>query len=525
MSRSRLLLLMSVAIPLSACGADDVASPGEGNIVIVTPSTPAPPPPPPPPSPTGARFEAITPAANCPTGTANDGTIDGDDDGSVDFRICRLAGTITGTQTLRKLDGVIYSLAGRVDVGVDMGGNGTAAGGVRGVLNIDPGVVIIGAGTSDFLVVQRGSAINAIGTASQPIVFTARANFQNDVSGSGSVNNDSIGLFGGIVILGRAPINDCDAAGAAGGDADCQTAIEGTTGAFYGGNRPNDSSGTLRYVQVRYPGFEVSDGNELNGISMGGVGNGTEVSYVQVHNSSDDGIEWFGGTVDGDHLVITGADDDSLDVDLGYTGTNQFVIVRQRTAGGDHYIEADSKFDDLPRSFPTFANFTFYGGGGTGDRGVLLREGIGGNYLNGVIVGKNQCLDIDDAETVNDGSPNFQSVVLDCATPFTDDGNITVATIRTLFNLGDNNNENFNNSLISGFINGAAEDAVTAFIYSSGDKNGGTIDPADLQDVSYIGAVDQGATPWTQDWTCGIAGSDAQGTDAQSSCLVTPFYG
>ncbi|WP_218135079.1 hypothetical protein [Parasphingopyxis algicola] len=517
MSRTRIMLMMSAAIPLAACGADDVASPGEGNIVVVTPSTPAPPPPPPPPSgpaPSTERFASITPAADCPMGTTNDGTIDGDDDGTVDFRICRIGGTITGTVRLEKLDGVVYSLNGRVDVGVDVGGDGLAAGGTQGILNIDPGVVVIGAGTADFLVVQRGSQLNAIGTQTQPITFTARANFQNETDGSGTVNEDSIGLFGGLVILGRAPINDCDGT-ATGGAADCQTEIEGTSGAFYGGDQAADDSGTLRYVQVRYPGFEVSTGNELNGISLGGVGSGTEISYVQVHNSSDDGFEWFGGTVNGDHLVVTGADDDSLDVDSGYVGVNQFIIVRQRAAGGDHFIEADSRFDDLPRSDPTFANFTFYGGGGSTDFGVLIREGIGGQYWNGVITGSAECLNVADQETIDDGMPDFQSVVIDCPTAFGSEGDISAADIQTLFNMGANNDASFTTSLTDGFVNGPNEDAVTAFT-----------DPS-IDTVDYIGAVDQAAaTPWTQDWTCGLFGSDDQDTgSATLSCLVTPFYG
>ena len=519
MSRTRILLMMSAAIPLAACGADDVASPGEGNIVVVTPTAPAPPgppaPPPPPPPPAGTpdRFDSVTPAADCPMGTTNTGTIDGDDDGTVDFRVCQASGTITGSLTLQRLDGVVYSLGGRVDVGVDVGGDGMAAGGTQGILNIDPGVVVIGAGTADFLVVQRGSQLNAIGTQTRPIVFTARANFQNETDGSGTVNADSIGLFGGLVILGRAPINDCDGT-ATGGAADCQTEIEGTSGAFYGGDQAADDSGTLRYVQVRYPGFEVSQGNELNGISLGGVGSGTEFSFVQVHNSSDDGIEWFGGTVNGDHIVVTGADDDSLDIDSGYVGVNQFIIVRQRAAGGDHFIEADSRFDDLPRSDPTLANFTFYGGGGATDFGILLREGIGGQYWNGVVTGSPECLNIDDQETVDDGMPDFQSVVIDCAVAFGTEGNITPAQIETIFNMGANNDASFTNSLTDGFVNGSAEDAVTAFT-----------DPS-IMTVDYIGAVDQGAaTPWTQDWTCGLFGSDEQDTgDALLSCLVTPFY-
>lgn len=522
MPRTRLLLLLSTAaIPLAACGADDVASPGEGGIVVVVPPgppapTPPPPPPPPGPTPTGARFENVDPADSCPMGTTDDGTLDGDQDGTVDFRVCQITGTITGNYTLEQIDGLVYSLGGRVDVGVDVGGDGNAADGAPGVLTVEPGVVVIGAGTADYLVVQRGSRLEAAGTEDQPIVFTARANLQ------GNVNPNSIGLFGGLVILGRGPINDCDSGNPAGGTADCQTEIEGTTGAFYGGDQPNDDSGTLRYVQVRYPGFEVSTGNELNGISLGGVGDGTEMSHIQVHNSSDDGIEWFGGTVDGDHLVFTGNDDDSIDIDNGYTGGLQFLIVRQRDGGGDHYVESDSRFDNTPRSAPTLSNFTFYGGGGAAgaDNGHLLREGIGGNYLNGIIADKVNCVDVDNQETVDDGQPTFNSVVLACTNAFADDGDITVATIDTLFNMGSANDVGFTVSLTNGFVNGANESGVTATDPTAFD--------ADLVAVDYIGAVEEGATEdtvWTANWTCGVFGSDPQDeADPLDSCLVTPYY-
>jgi hypothetical protein len=247
---------------------------------------------------------------------------------------------------------------------------------------------------------------------------------------------------------------------------------------------------------------------------MGGVGDATEVSYVQVHNSSDDGIEWFGGTVNGDHLLITGADDDSFDIDSGFVGTLQFLIAAQRAAGGDHYIEADSKFDDLPRSDPTLANFTFYGGGGSTDHGILLREGIGGQLWNGIVTDKPECLNISNAETVADGVPDFQSVVLDCPTAFGDEGDQMAATIQSLFNMGANNNSAFTVSLTNGFVNGPNEDGVTAF------------NDASIDAVTYIGAVDMSAaTPWTQDWTCGVFGSDDQDTgDSLLSCLVTPYY-
>src|SRR5690606_3447388 len=107
--------------------------------------------------------------------------------------------------------------------------------------------------------------------------------------------------------------------------------VEGASGAFYGGDQPNDNSGTFRYLIVKHSGFEVAPNVELNGITFAGVGAGTTAEYIQVHNSSDDGIEWFGGTMNAKHLVMTGISDDSLDWASGFRGNLQHVLVVQAT--------------------------------------------------------------------------------------------------------------------------------------------------------------------------------------------------
>ena len=129
-----------------------------------------------------------------------------------------------------------------------------------------PGVTIFASSGNDYLVVNRGSRINAIGTAAQPIIFTARANVE------GTATDASQGLWGGIILLGRAPISDCNTA-VPGGSANCQQVIEGTTGSLYGGALATDNSGTLQFVQIRYSGFAIAPGNELQGLTLGGVGN------------------------------------------------------------------------------------------------------------------------------------------------------------------------------------------------------------------------------------------------------------
>ena len=321
MPKFRALLLLSVALPLAACGPNDVASPGEGTIVV---PPPAPTPPPPPPPPGGG-----TPAASCPAGTTDRGVI------ASAFRNCEISGRINDDTTIQRLPGVIYSISGPVNVGTDVGGGGALAGGDPVTLTIQAGVTVFASSGNDYLVVNRGSRLLAVGTPTLPIIFTARSNVE------GTATDQSHGLWGGIILLGRAPISDCNTA-VPGGDVNCQQVIEGTTSSLYGGNLATDNSGQLQYVQIRYSGFAIAPGNELQGLTLGGVGNNTTIDHIQIHNSSDDGIEIFGGRPNLKHLVITGADDDNLDTDLGYRGTIQFVIsVQKPTGDGDSVIEAD----------------------------------------------------------------------------------------------------------------------------------------------------------------------------------------
>lgn len=495
MSFFRNLLLASTLIPLAACGADDVASPGEGTIVNPPPA------PAPTPSPTPTPGGGSGPAASCPAQTVDRGVL-------ADNRVCEISGTITGNRLIQRVDGVIYQLAGRVQVGTDRGADPSnpLPGSEAGTLTIDPGVVLFGSGGLDFLIVNRGSQLIAEGTANNPIVFTSRQNIE------GAATDNSIGQFGGLVILGRAPIQRCNQPNVPGGSVDCQSQVEGTTG-LYGGATANDSSGRIRYVQVRYPGFQVSEGNELNGITLAGVGSGTTFDHVQVHNSSDDGIEWFGGTVNGSHLVLTGNDDDSLDTDFGYKGANQFVLVVQRASGGDHVIEADTtgNGNSTPRSYPKFANFTAVGRAGASD-GWRLRGGTDYAIVNTVLANSAICLDIDEEVTMQTtgpdeaGPPSFRSVHFSCATAFRDEADVPASAIAAIFG-GNNNVANGTSSLQSVFVNGPNETAVTA------------TDPTSFstffQFAPYIGAVRDAGDLWFLGWTCGLGFTTP-------SCTVSP---
>jgi len=381
-------------------------------------------------------------------------------------------------------------------------------GSASGQLNIDPGVTIFGSGGLDFLIVNRGSQIIAEGTQNSPIVFTSRQNVE------GSATDTSIGQFGGLVVLGRAPIQRCNQPNVPGGSVNCQSQVEGTTG-LYGGASVNDNSGRMRYVQVRFPGFEVSPGNELNGITLAGVGAGTTIDHVQVHNSSDDGIEWFGGTVNARYLVITGADDDSLDTDFGYKGANQFIIVNQRSNGGDRIVEADTpgNGNSTPRSFPKFANVTAISRRSAD--ALLLRGGTDFALLNSVVTGSPVCLDIDEAVTVQgadasldeQGPPIFRSVFFSCSAAFRDEADVPASQIAAIFS-GSNNMATGTSTLQNIFVNGSNETGVAA--------TNPTSISAFFQNVPYIGAVRDLNDLWFLGWTCGLGFSTPSCTSVPS---------
>jgi hypothetical protein len=500
----RLLLVSVAASVLAGCGggADDIASPGEG-VLIGGGGTGGGTPTPPPPVSTG-------PAASCPTGTIDRGV-----NPVVNRRNCGLPARVATTLSLPKTAGLFYSIDGRVDVGTDVGGDGAAAGGQSATLSIDPGVVVVGQSQASFLVVNRGSQINAVGSAAAPIIFTSLDNLE------GRSTDTSSNQWGGIQMLGRAPISNCLSA-VAGGSAQCQQQAEGTgSPALYGGNLPNDNSGQLRFVQIRFTGFSASPNAELQGLTTGGVGAGTRIENVHIHNSGDDGVEIFGGSHNMRNIVITGADDDALDTDFGYKGFIQFLIAIQRPqslgVNGDTMIEADSNpevtgADDFtPRQFTRLSNFTFIQTR-TGTRAIHLRGGTDYALLNGVVVSPSACLDVDQATTVQAadpakdeaGPPIIRSVLFAC-TPFADADADTFED-AALAAAGNTNNltTGYTSTLASLFVNGANETAATPFNATLLNTSF-VIAPypaGNFTQTSYVGAVRDANDSWYRSWTC-----------------------
>ncbi|MFN9798539.1 MAG: hypothetical protein ACK54P_00860, partial [Bacteroidota bacterium] len=229
----------------------------------------------------------------------------------------------------------VYQLGGRITV---LSG---------ATLTIEPGTIIKGeAGTganATALLIARGGKLVADGTAEAPIIFTSVADeikpADIDAGNFGSPNLDPTvnGLWGGVIILGRAPIS----ASSNNGDVS-EVQIEGIptsdSNGLYGGNEAADNSGTIRYVSIRHGGANIGAGNEINGLTLGGVGSGTIIEHVEVVANQDDGIEWFGGTVNVSNVVVWNAGDDAIDTDQSWDGTlNNFVVV----APTGHSFELD----------------------------------------------------------------------------------------------------------------------------------------------------------------------------------------
>lgn len=492
----------AVAAALAGCGADEISSAGSAGNVTINNQAPTNPDPVPDPDPQGVEAAAGCPTIADPAGLRDDGTISGP---TGSYRVCALPNQLTASVNLTRVPGLLYALDGRVDVGPDRGAAPTADAPV--VLTIQPGVVIFAKTGTSWLAVNRGNRIQAVGTAQQPIVFTSRDNVL------GLATDDSQGQWGGVVLLGRAPITDCTVAPAATpGTVNCERQTEGSVDpAFYGGATPDDNSGTVRFVQIRYSGFVLSGNNELQSLTLEGVGSGTVIDHYQSHNSSDDGFEGFGGRVNMRYVVVTGADDDNIDLDTGYKGTLQYVIAVQKTSGAaDSMIELDSANaleDQTPRTYMKLANFTFvHRNPASGNNAAMLFRGkADATLVNGVVTSPMACLRLNgtnilttDAATDKVGAPVFQSVVMQCAaTAFVGTGGLTAQQVADTFNAGTNNNAAFTATLTSTFVNGANEAAAVA-------TDPKTLDAA-FDSTNYVGAVRDANDTWYAGWTCNSA--------------------
>jgi hypothetical protein len=257
-------------------------------------------------------------------------------------------------------------------------------------LTIEPGTVIKGrpgqAENASALVVAQGGKIFANGTQNAPIIFTAEA---DDVANANDLPLDTRGLWGGVILLGKATINTATGIGQ----------IEGIPSTeprgAYGGNDDADNSGVMRYVSIRYGGTNIGEGNEINGLTMAGVGTGTTIEYIEVVNNADDGYEWFGGTVNTKYLISAFNGDDAFDYDEGFRGKGQFWFVLQDAETGNRGAEQDggtTPEDGMPYAMPTIYNATYIGSGSGSDNldndlALIFRDNAGGKYMNSIFTG------------------------------------------------------------------------------------------------------------------------------------------
>jgi hypothetical protein len=326
---------------------------------------------------------------------------------------------------------------------------GISRGGDGPVLTIEAGATLAFRTSKDFIIINRGSQMFAVGTDNAPITFTS----VSDVNGT--VGPEDVQQWGGMVINGFGVTNKCAYTGTRGVDlalaGECHVDAEGAAGldeSQYGGDNDEDSSGRLEYVRVKHTGATVGNGDELNGISFGGVGSNTIVRNLEVYSTFDDGIEMFGGAVNFENFVAVYVRDDAIDIDEGWSGTITNALVIQSATDGNHCIEADGlgSYDSLTpeeveakiaqgiNSRPTINNLTCIisaNGAATATHdpgaGWRLREGIFPTINNALLISSfaandeasgndNYCLRIDNRsqQAAVDGDLQLNSVVYAC---------------------------------------------------------------------------------------------------------------
>ncbi len=341
-----------------------------------------------------------------------------------------------------------------------------------GVLVIEPGVTITAQydiNNTDYIFVEQGGKIEADGgSASGVIVMTS--------------NNETPGAWGGIHICGYAPINT---------SIPSLSEIESLP---YGGTDVSDNSGTLRYVRVEYSGYSYSEEQECNGISFYGVGNGTTIEYVQTYQSTDDGFEMFGGTVDLKYCVATSCSDDSFDWTDGWCGRAQFIVAYQDADCGfncDCLLECDNNGDDnvaSPASHPVIANATLVGStyGGAKNDGVMLKAGTEIELYNSIVVGKTYSVYIKTTNTdarLADGTSVLSGILADTElyNALGDAATYTNADFVTAGNTVD-----YLSALTNNYVGTVAATALSLDSF--------------FDAVSYAGAV-EASNDWTANWT------------------------
>ena len=405
-------------------------------------------------------------------------------------------------------------------------------------LTIEPGTVIKARPQADIsnndgasaLIVRRAGKLIADGEVDNPIIFTSTRDDLSDPSDLGPTDR---GLWGGVILLGRAPISEPSAVQIEG--------IPDTENALFGGTRPDDNSGIVRYVSIRHGGFSISgvSGDEINGLTMGAIGSETTIEFVEVFSNLDDGFEWFGGTVHTNNLVSAFCADDSFDWDTGFRGTGQFWFAVQSPDAAGRGGELDG-FDLTTNenadqfSDPVVTNATLIGSGvgatpdGGNDFTLRIRNGGAGEWYNSIFTAyPDQAIRIDADDGANDRFVNGD-ITLRNNVFFDFGAGSTIPDIIRDGNGETNGNGNtrdeqfdadntFADPALGGIdrgLNGALDPRPTASSLptpegknsfentsASGSADFPGVDLAPIEDVNYLGAFEPGAPLWTTGWT------------------------
>lgn len=270
-------------------------------------------------------------------------------------------------------------------------------------LTIEPGTIIKGRSgqgeDASALVVARGGKIMAEGTAAEPIIFTGLSDETTRFSDGSLKKGTNLvgerGTWGGLILLGKGAINTTAA----------EKAIEGISSTevrgLYGGGPSGDNtdnSGVLKYVSIRHGGTNIGADNEINGLTLGAVGSGTTIEYIEIISNGDDGIEFFGGAPRIKYAVVSDCSDDCYDYDQGFNGLGQFWLAYQTPNIGDRLGEFDGDDDNnlgQPYAKPTLANLTFIGNGSEHAKSSTFRANAGGHMYNAAYYNTAQGIDIE----------------------------------------------------------------------------------------------------------------------------------
>jgi hypothetical protein len=396
-------------------------------------------------------------------------------------------------------------------------------------LTIRAGNTLVWTDPEDYLLVHRGSRLVAQGTSVAPITLTG---FSDAILGN--AGKEETQLWGGLVLNGNGITNKCTDAQRAAGT--CHVLAEGKP-SNYGGNNNAESSGSLKYVVVKHPGFEVAPGDELNGVTLNAVGSGTSIEYLQVYSTYDDGVEMFGGAARIDNLVALYVQDDSIDWADGWVGEINKALVIQSSEDGDRCIEADnqeSAFSALPLSSPTIRNLTCIPGGAPqppathgSSMGLEFRRGTEFKLEDSILFSGHaqavlnqppgRCLRVTDTETAQRaqaGNSSVKSTLIACSTPTSNGTNWTAVFTNgdSVANWVANNGAgaypaNTNNRLltVSGADAAGANLQILDGFYTATQFQDATGAAFTVNSVSGdpIGAV-TAADDWTRNWTFGL---------------------